>query len=164
MLHTFLTADWIDQIDEQDLKLIDKSFILPSYRSQESDIVYQCRLKGKEVIFYVLLELQSTVDQQMPWRLLQYMVEIWRKLSGDVHSRSRSQLAYRLPPILPIVLYNGYERWTAQIQFKDYVANGDIFGDILLNFSYYLLDIKRWTPKDITQLKQLLPLALHLVL
>ena len=60
------------------------------------------------------------------------------------------------------MLYNGSAQWTAQTQFKDYVANGDVFGDILLNFSYHLLDIKRWTPKDTTQLMQLLPLALHL--
>jgi predicted transposase YdaD len=55
------------------------------------------RLQGTEVIFYVLLELQSAVDQTMPFRLLQYMIEIWRDIYNNVLEKERRRkkiLAY----------------------------------------------------------------------
>lgn len=162
LLKTFLSSEWVNGIDEHALRRIDKSFILPNYKSQESDIIYHCKLKGTDIIFYVLLELQSTVDQQMSWRLLQYMVELWRTVHLETDPQALRRKAFRLPAIIPIVVYNGVVRWSAKTQFKDYQASSGIFGDSILNFRYHLFDIKRWSPENTTQLKQLLPLALHL--
>ena len=162
LLRTFLSADWVNQIDEHALRRLDKSFILPSYKSQESDIIYHCRLKGTNVIFYVLLELQSTVDQQMPWRLLQYMVELWRSLNEELNLQDRRRKSFRLPAIIPIVVYNGTQEWSAKTQFKEYLSHDELFGDAVLSFQYHVFDLKRWTPADTSQLRQLLPLALNL--
>lgn len=107
LLRCFLHEEWVSQIDEHALHRIDKSFVLPDFASRESDIVYRCLLKDREVIVYVLLELQSTVDQQMPWRLLQYMVEIWRTVHRDTEQATRRRAGFRLPPIVPVVVYNG---------------------------------------------------------
>lgn len=162
LLRTFLSTDWVNQIDEHALRRLDKSFILPNYKSQESDIIYHCKLKGTDIIFYVLLELQSTVDQQMSWRLLQYMVELWRSIQGESDPQERRRKTFRLPAIIPIVVYNGTRRWSAATQFKDYLANSELFGDAVLSFQYHVFDLKRWTPADTSQLRQLLPLALNL--
>lgn len=60
---------------------VDKSYVLPDFSRQEVDLVYLLELNGEEVYFYVLLELQSSVDQSMPYRLLMYMTEIWRDIA-----------------------------------------------------------------------------------
>ena len=65
-------------IKEEDLILVDKSYILSDFEEEESDILYKVNINGEEVIFYVLLEFQSKVDFQMPMRLLFYMTEVWR--------------------------------------------------------------------------------------
>ncbi len=39
-------------------------------------MVYRISLGDRDVIFYLLIELQSRVDFLMPYRLLLYMVEI----------------------------------------------------------------------------------------
>lgn len=160
LLRYFVGADWVNRIDEQSLLRVDKSFILQDFAGKEADIVYLCRLGGQDVFFYVLLELQSTVDQQMPWRLLQYMTEIWRSWLNDKESGIKRRVGFRLPPIVPVVLYNGKNKWSAQRSFKDYQARSTVFGDCLVDFNYHLVDIKRWDTADLMKMEGILPLAI----
>ncbi|HQA59209.1 MAG TPA: Rpn family recombination-promoting nuclease/putative transposase, partial [Acetivibrio sp.] len=80
LLRSFVKEDWVNEIDESQVMLVDKSYILQDFREKESDIVYRLKIKDRNVIFYCLLELQSSVDYQMPIRLLFYMIEIWRDI------------------------------------------------------------------------------------
>jgi hypothetical protein len=102
------------------------------------------------------------LDQQMPWRLLQYMVELWRSLNEELNLQDRRRKSFRLPAIIPIVVYNGTQEASAKTQFKEYLSHGELFGDAVLSFQYHVFDLKRWTPADTSQLRQLLPLALNL--
>ena len=76
LLRSFVRQGWVDKIDESDIIRVDKSFILQDFKDKEADLVYRVKMDGQEVVFYILMELQSTVDFQMPYRLLLYMVEI----------------------------------------------------------------------------------------
>ena len=106
-LRKYIGADWAAEISEDDLILMDKSFILKDYKDKEADIIYRARFKGREIIFYVLLELQSTVDYTMSFRLLLYMTELLRREFENADKAKRETKDYRLPAVVPIVLYNG---------------------------------------------------------
>lgn len=69
-LEDFLKAEWTHNLNENEWDLIDKEFIDENLKKSESDIVYKGRIHGEEVIVYVLIEMQSTVDFTMPIRLL----------------------------------------------------------------------------------------------
>jgi hypothetical protein len=131
--------------------LINKSYILQDFSGKEADIVYRVRLRESEVIFYVLLELQSTVDQTMPFRLLQYMVEVWRDIYQNTPERERRRQGFRLPAIIPAVLYNGERNWTARRSFKEYQNGYESFPGLLLDFSYILFDVVRYSEDDLFQ-------------
>lgn len=47
----------------------------------------------------------------------------------------RERADFRLPAVVPIVFYNGSERWTAVRSLKEYQATGGMFGDYVLNHS-----------------------------
>jgi hypothetical protein len=66
-------------------------------------------LGGEWAYLYLLIEFQSTVDKYMALRMMVYQGLLYQDLikQGKVLSDGR------LPPILPIVLYNGSQRWTA---------------------------------------------------
>ena len=105
-LRSFIQADWVEELRLENISLVQKSFILHDFRHQEADLVYRIRLADEDIYFYMLLELQSTVDPMMPFRLLMYMVEIWRNF---IFNESKSSIRARvtLPVIVPCVLYNG---------------------------------------------------------
>jgi hypothetical protein len=58
---------------------------------------------------YLLLEFQSTVDPYMAVRVLVYVGLLYQALirAGQLSSSGK------IPPVVPIVLYNGRRRWTA---------------------------------------------------
>ncbi|KZL88470.1 Rpn family recombination-promoting nuclease/putative transposase [Clostridium magnum] len=47
LLRSFVKKDWVNLINEKDLVLLDKSYILPDFKEEESDIV--CRVNIEEI-------------------------------------------------------------------------------------------------------------------
>lgn len=155
-LRKYIGATWVDDIDNSDLILMDKSFILKDYKDKESDIIYRAKLKGKEVIFYILTELQSSVDYTMSFRLLLYMTELLRREFENADKKRRETKDYRLPAVVPIVLYNGFDKWTAVRQFKEYMDSYELFGENIINFEYLLWDLNRGSEEFILNTNRIL--------
>ncbi|WP_270170444.1 Rpn family recombination-promoting nuclease/putative transposase [Paenibacillus sp. SYP-B4298] len=157
LLRSFVRRGWVEHIDEAGMIRVDKSFVLPDFSGKESDLIYRVKIKGKDVIFYILMEFQSTVDALMPWRLLQYQVEIWRHELKDRGQKERNRGDFKLPVIVPIVLYNGSSAWSAPLSFRELLAEEPLFHEEqLLNFSYFLLDIRRYQPEALEKLSNMI--------
>ncbi|NAS20044.1 transposase, partial [Clostridium butyricum] len=147
--------EWANLIKEEDLILVDKSYILADFEEEESDILYKVKINGQEVIFYVLLEFQSKVDFQMPMRLLFYMTEVWRDILKNTDKNQRKRKAFKLPAIIPIVLYNGKNKWTAKMNFKEILSGYELFEDNILDFNYMLFDINRYDDEELINMSNL---------
>lgn len=156
LLRSFVNEEWVDSIEESQLKKIDKSYVLQDFSEKESDLVYELKIKDQEVIFYVLLELQSKVDYQMPFRLLAYMMEIWRDILKNSPKNESKRKLFRFPVIFPIVLYNGPHPWTAPLEFKNILNGTLLFGEKVLNFKYSLIDVNRYQSHELLQLSNLI--------
>lgn len=152
-LESFFDVDWVSKIDEHKVTRIDKSFILQDFKNLEADLVYQLSLANHNIIFYLLLELQASVDYTMPFRLLQYMVEIRRSYAKDLNITNKE---FRLPVIVPCVLYNGQKKWTACQSFGDYQKGFQFFKEHALDFRYLLIDVKRYRQEKLFALDNLM--------
>lgn len=152
LLRSFVNQGWVQAVNEEDVQEIPHSFVLQDFKRQEADLVYRVNLNGQDVVFYLLLEMQSSVDFRMPYRLLLYQVEIWRYLLQNEEEALSNRKTFQLPPIIPIVLYNGKQKWTAELQFRKLFANEDLFGSELLNFEYLLIDVARYTEEELLSL------------
>ena len=144
-----INVPWATDISESNLILVDKHFILSDYEESEADIVYRAEMDGKDVIFYTLLEFQSTVDYRMPLRLLFYINEILRDHTKNLVKNGRvNKKSFDVPAIVPIVLYNSIRKWNAPRYFKDIIKNGELFGDYIVNFRYILFDVNHEYTKE----------------
>ncbi|MTI96911.1 MAG: Rpn family recombination-promoting nuclease/putative transposase [Firmicutes bacterium] len=108
LLQSFVQEEWVEQMTSDNVTRVDKSFILPDFQNREADLVYRITLADRDIIFYLLLELQATVDFTMPFRLLLYMVEIWRSFLLN-KGKNITGKDFRLPVIVPCVLYKWKE-------------------------------------------------------
>ena len=77
----------------------------------KTDILY--KIKNRQV--YFLIEHQSSVDYEMPKRIMEYIIEILRK---NVEHEEVKNKRYKLPLIIPIVLYTGNKTW----KVKEYLG------------------------------------------
>lgn len=155
LLKTFVKKDWANQVDESDLVRLDRSYVLQDFAEKESDIVYKLKIRDSEVIFYCLLELQSSVDFMMPLRLLLYMTEIWRDILKNTEKKQTERKEFRLPAIIPMVLYNGRDNWTACRSFKELLNGYELFSDSIVDFSYTLFDVNRYSEEELGKVSNL---------
>jgi hypothetical protein len=108
-LRAVLPAAVVSQVDWSSLRRESGSVVDTELRETQSDLLFSARVRGgRTVLFYVLLEHQSTVDRWMALRMLRYVVrrlELWRK------EHPESEL---LPVIIPLVMHHGpHGGWTA---------------------------------------------------
>ncbi|MBW8067920.1 MAG: DUF4351 domain-containing protein [Ferrovum sp.] len=105
----FVPDEWLHSLDYATLERVDGSYITEDFKSRADDIVWRIKVGGEWAYLYLLIEFQSTVDKYMALRMMVYQGLLYQDLikQGLVLSDGR------LPPVLPIVLYNGSQRWTA---------------------------------------------------
>jgi hypothetical protein len=71
------------------------------------------------------------------------MVRLLEYIFQKTPQNERERKGFRLPAIVPIIIYNGNDLWTVVKTFREYTENGDIFGGNIINFEYLLFDLKR---------------------
>lgn len=62
----------------------------------------------------------------------------------------------KLPVIIPCVLYNGSDNWTAKRSFKETLFKFEQFDEFALDFKYILFDIRRYRDDDLLELANLI--------
>lgn len=89
-----MKKDWTKDIKEEDLILVDKSYIVGDFDEEESDVV-------------------------------------------------------------PIVLYNGTSKWTANQNFKECISGFELFGTNILDFEYNLLSVNDYSEEELLSIANL---------
>ena len=138
LLDGFAARGWSDLLDFDTLDPLPASFVSPDLRQRHGDLVWRIRFRGDRWLYLVLLlEFQAAVDPAMAVRMLAYTALLYQRLAADGVLRDHKAL----PPVLPVVIYNGRRPWTAPVEMTDLVATG---GDLLAPYQpsqrYYLLD------------------------
>jgi predicted transposase YdaD len=149
VLRTALPPRVSAHIDWDSLQAVQASFVDDALKQRHGDLVYLARLRqGGDAFLWVLFEHQSSVEWWMSWRMLRMMLdtlEAWR-----VHNPA----ALRMPPVLPVVLYQGAAPWTAPTSLAElYELSDDArrdLGEYLLSFRYVLDNLQATPDEDIT--------------
>ncbi|MDE0397724.1 MAG: Rpn family recombination-promoting nuclease/putative transposase [Candidatus Poribacteria bacterium] len=106
--------DLVGSLDFRRVRRVNTTFIADNLREQESDLVFLLPFRDAdemEVMIYILLEHQSTVDPAMGFRLLFYMVQIWDQQRQKWVSENVPKGQWRFRPIIPVVFYTGEQVW-----------------------------------------------------
>lgn len=126
-------------IKPEDIEDISSQFLPLFQESRDSGAVKRIRIADSEIYLIALIEHQSQTDFDMSFRLLRYMVFIWTDYANTqekLHPNITKSKAFRYPPILPIIYYEGTGEWTAALNFKERVFLSDIFEEYIPDFKY----------------------------
>ncbi|MBD3317096.1 MAG: hypothetical protein GF344_15015, partial [Chitinivibrionales bacterium] len=142
----FVKEDFVRDLDFSTLKRLDKSFVNDEYRERESDILYEVRYRGKRAYIYLLIEFQSRVERCMALRILSYVTQFYLVL---MEGKRAPKL---LPPVFPLVLYNGEEKWTAPVSFRALVEPS-IPADYIPAFRYYKIAENEYSKRELVKIR-----------
>ncbi|MBR1815342.1 MAG: Rpn family recombination-promoting nuclease/putative transposase [Lachnospiraceae bacterium] len=149
-LRDFIDIDILKDIQPEDI--IDETDIYQAYLGIkfETDTVKRIKVKNLDFPLYIisLIEHKSDVDYNVAMQLLKYMVLIWdtygKKQKDGQHGNPRNK-DFKYPPIIPIVYYEGADRWTAGLHLQDRIFMSEIFRDYIPDYKYKLVNIHDYT-------------------
>ncbi|WP_249978047.1 Rpn family recombination-promoting nuclease/putative transposase [Vreelandella olivaria] len=153
LIEGFAPAEIAELMEFTTLRNHSGNYITPLFEEKFEDVVWSVEITWhgltQRVFLYILLEFQSRVDHTMPIRLMHYVAGFYSHLikqkviaPGD-----------GLPPVFPIVLYNGAKRWTAKTDiFNMITPELPSFLQVYQpHLRYYLVDEGRYTDKELTE-------------
>lgn len=117
LLTGFVEQDWTHALDFASLERCNGSYVTDDLRERHGDMVWRARLGGEFVYLYLLLEFQSSVDPFMAVRILTYVGLLHQDLIRSQAVSGQSGL----PPVFPLVLYNGDRSWSAATSVRELV-------------------------------------------
>ena len=142
-------------IDFNQLTQLNRSFVSDALREQESDIVFRVPFhrgaEADELLIYILIEHQSTVDATMGFRVLFYMTQIWDSQRQEWKSKNVPKSEWRLRPILPIVFYTGLQRWNTPLTLNSIMDIPDVLSRFVPTFDTLFLNVKETDAANFTR-------------
>ena len=154
----FIPDEWLHGLDYHTLERVSGSYITDDLRDRADDIVWRVKVGGEWVYLYLLIEFQSTVDPFMAVRIMAYVGLLYQDLIKQKQILSKR----RLPPVLPIVLYNGDGQWTARTNVADLIPRAPgLLAKYVPHLEYLLIDENQYDLADLATMKNLVAAAIR---
>jgi predicted transposase/invertase (TIGR01784 family) len=142
-LQNYLPDNILKEIDLRDIKVAKDSFIDKELEESFSDILYNVSIDGRDGFIYVLFEHKSYYQKMTPVQMLGYIVDIWKLY----HKQTKNK---KLPPILPILIYHGDEKWNLGISLSELIeaAPAPIL-NYIPDYKYLIYDFSGYSDPEI---------------
>lgn len=147
ILLNFVPEDFVADFDFDTLEPCNGSYTTTDLSQRQDDIVWRLRWKNSTWCYvYLILEFQSSQDRWMPLRILTYTALLWE----DLIKKDMVQAGEMLPPVFPLVIYNGSSPWNAARDVSELLAK---MPPDLATFQprqkYFLLDVLQLGSSDV---------------
>ncbi len=153
-LRGYVGIDLLKNVQPEDIEDISDKFFPLWQEGRESDSVKRIRLPDKELYLIAIVEHQSRVYYDMPFKLLRYIVLVltdYEREQEKLQKGITKTKDFKYPPILPIVYYEGTERWTAVRSFHERTALSDVLGRYIPDFEYLVVPIVNYSDQEIIE-------------
>lgn len=147
LLETFVPEPWVKELDFDSSECLEKSFISEHYKETISDIIYKIRLKQRDAYIIILMEFKSTAERFASLDIAHYVTGFYKDIVAS------NKAMKQLPPVFPILLYNGDKRWTAPTNLADLIELHDNLGKFAPNFEYFKIAINEYSKEDLLKIK-----------
>jgi predicted transposase/invertase (TIGR01784 family) len=131
LMASFVHEKWVKELDFSRCELVNGSFVSRKYKKTFSDLLYKVKLRGRDLYVVILLEFKSAPALFVAVQMAGYILDFYRHLID-----SEKQLR-KLPPVFPILLYNGKRRWISPLHLGDLIEGHEVLGEYTLQFKYF---------------------------
>lgn len=149
---TFINKTLELNLKEEELEKYKENYITEDLMNNQTDIVY--KIQNKKV--FILIEHQTKIDYSMPYRIMEYQYKI-TKSAVDINKLKQKE--YKIPIVIPIVLYTGRKKWNAKKYIKEAQESFEQYNGEELG-KYKLVDVNDYTDEELLKEKTFLSKAM----
>ena len=113
-LRLYVHEDFVKDLDLSSPEPLPSEFVTEAMRKRYNDYIRKIRWKGTDAYLLLILEFQSSTDTWMPVRILAYTALLWL----DLIEKKLVSVETKLPPVFPIILYRGTEKWEGPLDIE----------------------------------------------
>ncbi len=136
LIRDFVPEDWVHDLDFSTLEKQNGSYVTDDLRQRHDDIIWRVKCKDQWFYVYLLIEFQSTVDPWMAVRIMTYVGLLYQDLI-----KAEVKNGEPLPPVFPLVLYNGPGAWNARQEIAELIApTSSVLAKYRPCLRYFLVD------------------------
>jgi len=148
-MRDFLDIPLLKNIRPENIEDVSSKYVPLFTSERESDTVKRVWLSETESLFFItLIDHKTQVDYNVIMQLFRYMCFIWDDYEKEVLKKNgikSSSKDFKYPPILPIVYYEGKNKWTAVTNLKERIFLNDVFEKYIPDFSYELISLNEYS-------------------
>lgn len=157
LIQGFVDDPWLRKLDFGTLERVNGQYVTEDMRSREDDVVWRVRSGEDWLYLYLLIEFQSSDERFMALRMMVYVGLLYQ----DLIRQKCLEPAGMLPPVLPIVLYNGEPRWRAPTELSALLPRLPGFlASLQPGMRYVLIDEGAYSEQTLERLPQNLAAAI----
>ncbi len=161
LLVDFTDFGWLGALEGSTWERVNPGYVSDRFSERCDDVVWRVGAGENWLYIYILLEFQSGVDRWMALRMQVYIGLLYQ----DLVKRKEFSPDALLPPVLPLVFYNGEAEWGAATDLGMMIMQGP---DALLPFQarqrYALVDQRRLEPAVLAAKRSVLAMLFRLEL
>jgi len=137
LVQGFVDDPWLQKLDFSTLEPFKGHYVSEDMRERADDVVWRVK-SGKDWLYlYLLIEFQSSNERYMALRMMVYVGLLYQDLIRNKQLGPHGLL----PPVLPIVLYNGERRWRAPVSLAELLPKPPAFlAPLQPQMRYLLID------------------------
>ena len=151
-LRGYTGIELLKDVQPEDIEDITDRYLWLWQEERDTDSVKKVHLRDSpdaDTLFLItLIEHQSTVDYDMSFRILRYIVQILTDYAEDKKAAAKTK-DFRYPPVLPIIFFDDHRNWTAETNFKNRVYLSDILGEFIPSFHYLVVPLARYSNQEL---------------
>jgi predicted transposase/invertase (TIGR01784 family) len=175
-LNGFIPIDILKGLKPEAVEDISPRFIPLFSDNKDSDTVMKINLGSDNDPLYIvsIVEHESHINYTSSVKMFIYMAYVLHdyikendKLYkeeinqfGSTKRKLSTTVDFKLPPILPVVFYDGATQWTSSMNLLDRTYMGDIFEKYIPKFEYELVDLNQHSREELIKYGNALSLIL----
>ncbi len=163
-LRDYADVDILRNISPEDIEDVSERYVLLFSSQRDSDSVKKVNISkylskkedenplGLPLYIVSLVEHKTKVEYNVCMQIFRYMFCIWEDYEKEMeraHPGISARRDFRYPPILPIVYYEGTDRWTAPKDLSDRILCKELLGDYLPHLTYQVVRLHDYSNEEL---------------
>lgn len=169
-LRSYVDIPLLKNVRPEDIEDETERFVHLFTEERDSDVVKRITLNNGEhsgIPFYLisLIEHKSNVSYNTVMQIFRYMAFIWEYYEKEQERKQKGiskTKNFRYPPILPIVYYEGTEKWTAVTRLHERVLFSDVLGEYIPDYRCIMVGLNEYTNRGLMEKEDELSIVMML--